>query len=327
MVSTTANTRGDGFDAFAEAVLAAYLPPVALATDDVTAFRGGIRSTAMGTIQLARIHVGNEVAVRRTNKLIACSAFEFLKVGVQLTGSCVVSQGDRQALVNPGDYVIYDTARPYQLLTRGQFQMQTVIFPRNLLRLSTSQLSQLTARPISGHTGLGSMMSSFVVELGKKSTGEFGGATTHLADAIMDMLAASFVEQLPEPSAWDLHGDKRSLLLRVRAFIEGQLDDPDLDIATIAAAQHVSVRYLQKLFEQERHTVTGWIRDRRIEHCRRDLANPALADMPVQAIAARWGLVNAAHFSRLFKATVGEAPRDYRTRALNAGRATASESG
>jgi AraC-like DNA-binding protein len=264
------------------------------------------------------------MAVRRTNKLIERSAPEYLKVGVQLTGSCLVSQGDREAVLKPGDYVIYDTARPYQLLTRGPFQMQTVMFPRNLLRLPVSQVSDLTARPISGHAGLGLMVSSLVVELGKTATGEFGSATTHLADAVLDMLAASFIEQLPEATAWS-HADRRILLLRIRAFIEGRLGDHALDISTIAAAHHISSRYLQLLFQQEGQTVTGWIRDRRIDHCRKDLTNAALAETPMYSIAARWGLVSASHFSRLFKARFDETPRDYRVRALNGAPPPAAE--
>ncbi|WP_425173882.1 hypothetical protein [Mycobacterium sp.] len=33
-------------------------------------------------------------------------------------------------------------------------------------------------------------------------------------------------------------------------------------------------------------------------------------------MAARWGLVNAAHFSRQFKAVHGSAPSEYRARML-----------
>jgi AraC-like DNA-binding protein len=303
------------FDAFSEAVSANVLP-VALSMDDVKAFSGGVRSTALGAVQLARVQVANDMAVRRTNKLIGRSAPEYLKVVVQLTGSSLVSQGDREAVLKPGDYVIYDTARPYQLLARGPFQMQTVMFPRNLLRLPVSQLSDLTARPISGRAGLGLMVSSLVVELGKTATGEFGSATTHLADAVLDMFAASFIDQLPDATAWN-HADRRTLLLRIRAFIEERLDDHALDISTIAAAHHISVRYLQLLFQQEGQTVSGWIRDRRIDHCRRDLTNATLAETPMYSIAARWGLGSGSHFSRLFKATFDETPHDYRARVLN----------
>ena len=106
------------------------------------------------------------------------------------------------------------------------------------------------------------------------------------------------------------------MLLRVRTYIEHRLGDPRLDVADIAAAHHVSIRALQKLFESDGQTVTGWIRARRIEHCRKDLANTSLADQPVSSIAAKWGLVDPAHFSRLFKTTYGLPPRDYRASAL-----------
>jgi AraC-like DNA-binding protein len=37
-----------------------------------------------------------------------------------------------------------------------------------------------------------------------------------------------------------------------------------------------------------------------------------LADKPISAIAARWGFPDPAHFSRLFKATYGRSPRQFR---------------
>jgi AraC-like DNA-binding protein len=98
----------------------------------------------------------------------------------------------------------------------------------------------------------------------------------------------------------------------VHAFIEQRLADPALSPATIAGAHHVSVRYLYKLFEGRHRGVAGWIRERRLERSRRDLLDPALAARPVSAIAARWGLVDPAHFSRLFRAAYGVPPLEYR---------------
>ncbi|MFD4701025.1 helix-turn-helix transcriptional regulator [Streptomyces niveus] len=56
----------------------------------------------------------------------------------------------------------------------------------------------------------------------------------------------------------------------------------------------------------------AWIRHRRLERCRLDLANPRLNARPIQAIAERWGFTNPTHFSRLFRAAYGIPPRDYR---------------
>jgi AraC-like DNA-binding protein len=92
-----------------------------------------------------------------------------------------------------------------------------------------------------------------------------------------------------------------------------RLDDPELTTATIAAAHYISPRYLQKLFEAEGSTVTDWIRRRRLDHCKRELLDPRNAGESISTIAARWGLADSSHFSRLFRATYGMSPREFRS--------------
>ena len=80
----------------------------------------------------------------------------------------------------------------------------------------------------------------------------------------------------------------------------------------IAAAHGISVRSLHRLFRGGNVTVTGWIRECRLDRCRRDLIDPHFRAKPVHAIAARWGLPDAAHFSRAFRAAYGFSPQVYR---------------
>jgi len=75
---------------------------------------------------------------------------------------------------------------------------------------------------------------------------------------------------------------------------------------------HISTGYLHKLFRMEDSTVSRFIRERRLEHCRRDLIAAASLTLPISSIGARWGLIDAAHFSRVFKAAYGASPREYR---------------
>jgi AraC-like DNA-binding protein len=89
---------------------------------------------------------------------------------------------------------------------------------------------------------------------------------------------------------------------RILGHIEARLSDRDLAPAKIAAAHHISVRRLHKLFNDQPLTVAALIRQRRLERCRADLAR---SDRTVAAVAARWGFADPAHFSRLFKATYG----------------------
>jgi AraC-like DNA-binding protein len=123
---------------------------------------------------------------------------------------------------------------------------------------------------------------------------------------------------LRSPAGWTAGGElspdipQRALLVRIRAFIEDQLADSDLTPSAVATAHHVSLRYLYKLFEGEQKGVAGLIKERRLERCRRDLLDPSLRHLPVSAIAARWGMPNAAHFSHAFRAAYGMAPVEYR---------------
>jgi AraC-like DNA-binding protein len=302
------------FQAFEHTVCDAF-GPVALSAVDVAAFRGRVLSTSIGAVQLSNVAVSGNVTVRRTSQLIECAAHGYFKVGVQLHGRSVVSQDGREAVLTPGDYAVWDMTRPYTLERSGFNEMLVVMFPRERMRLAPQRLSGLTARRVNRRHGLAASVSPFLVELGKRvhSLNLSGGL--YLADAVLDMLASSFAEQLSRGEPVEAGGS--GLYLRVRAHIEQQLADPNLNVSTVAAANHISVRYVQKLFENDGETVTGWIRARRISRCRRDLADPQFAQWPISSIAARWGLVNAAHFSRLFKGVYGLSPTEYRAQALS----------
>jgi AraC-like DNA-binding protein len=126
------------------------------------------------------------------------------------------------------------------------------------------------------------------------------------------------------PYTFAFHGPCRMLVLifprpllmlpagEVSRLTATPLSDAELTPGEIAAAQHISTRYLHKLFSAEGTTVSAWIRQRRLENCSHDLRDPALAARSVSAIAARWGLPDASHFSRLFRAAFGTSPTEYR---------------
>ncbi|MEU8246091.1 helix-turn-helix transcriptional regulator [Nonomuraea sp. NPDC048916] len=85
--------------------------------------------------------------------------------------------------------------------------------------------------------------------------------------------------------------------------------------ASLSGAFHISTRYLQKLFQSQGLTVAGWIRRRRLHGARRDLTDPLLGDLPIHAIATRWGFPSPAQFSRAFRAAHDLSPAAYRRHA------------
>lgn len=312
MSGALANPNGrEDFDEFRHAISDTFVPLV-LSVGCVPPLRWAMRSASLGVVQVTDVALSEPARVCRTKRLVKQSADEYLKVGLQLRGSCVVSQDGREAHLKAGDYAVYDTAQSYQLTFPAGYQTLVLMFRRDRLRLTPSQLAHVTAQTLSGRDGLAASVSPFLVELGRRLEVSGQAATIHLAEAILEMLTASLAERLPIPIDVEPGGGRSALLMRIRVFIEERLGDPNLDVATIAAAHHISVRYLQALFAAHEQTVTGWVRSRRVERCRQDLADTRFADRPVSEIGARWGLVNPAHFSRTFKAMLGCPPTQYR---------------
>ena len=98
------------------------------------------------------------------------------------------------------------------------------------------------------------------------------------------------------------------VLLRARRYIYTCLSDTELDTTAIAAAAHVSVKHLQRLFKSQDTTVMRHVWHVRLQHAQRLLnANQTLRPS-VQEVAWRCGFATAAHFSRAYRAQFGICP-------------------
>jgi AraC-like DNA-binding protein len=293
-------------------VVADTFVPFDLQVDAADDLRAQFLTGQVGTVHVTKVSAPPLKAFR-TAKLIRVSDPEWFKLEVPVRGHTVFAQGDREAALVPGDVTLLDLSRPCQLVDRGdQHGNVAVSFPHAALPLRRDELARLTAVPIQGRDGLGAAISSLVRHLARRLDGERPTEGARLATALIDLLVVALSERLERPATLPPATHRRALLARVQVFIDQRLADPGLSPGVVAAAHHVSLRYLYKLFETQQTSVAGWIRERRLERCRHDLADPALGDRPVSAIAARWGLTDPSQFSRAFRVTYGLPPTEYR---------------
>jgi AraC-like DNA-binding protein len=218
--------------------------------------------------------------------------------------------------LSTAEFAIYDTRRPYEV-TCGLDPTQrprllTFMFPPSLLPLPRSRLRELTAQRISPTTGLGDLTSQFLLQLARNVDHYNPVEAARLSTAALEVLATRLAHELDIHDWGTPEARRHALLTTVQAFIHQHLGDPAMTPAAIAAAHYISVRTLHQLFHDEGLTVAGWIRQRRLERCRRDLSDPVLAARPVGAIAARWGFASASDFSRAFRTAHGLPPGEYR---------------
>jgi AraC-like DNA-binding protein len=284
---------------------------------DPIGFPDRVVAGGVGAIRVGEMTASGRGGARRTATNIRRSDPELYKIDVLAAGRGVIEQGGRQVALEPGDFTLVDLSRPARW-NMDAARVVAVMFPASLLPLRRDEAARVTAVRIRGDRGAGALVSSLARQLVDHLDDYAASDGTRVGTAVLDLLGAGLAARLDRADRVPAASRRRALLARIRAFIEERLIDPDLSPGTIAAAHFISVRYLHKLFEAEQSTVADWIRHRRLERCRRDLLDPALATEPVSAIGMRWGLRDAAHFSRLFRAAYGMPPAEYRRRRIHA---------
>ncbi|WP_328384431.1 helix-turn-helix domain-containing protein (plasmid) [Micromonospora zamorensis] len=252
----------------------------------------------------------------RSARLVRQSAPELYQLGLPTVGESRLIQDRRETAVKESEFTFLDFTRPHvarQVANSGELAAATtVMIPHSALPLSPDRIRRLIAAPISSTHGMGALLAQFVRQLRAHPEQYQPSEALQLGNTLLDLVSATLAQQLDVERTLPAEVQQQALRVSVLSFIEQNLSDSDLTPSAIAAAHHISLRSLHRLFEAEPTTVAGMIRHRRLDHCRRDLSNPLAAHQPVYAIAARWGFPDKAHFTRLFRFTYGMSPQEYR---------------
>lgn len=282
--------------------------PLAARTTDADGFRGQLRARILDRLSIVEVTATSH-EVHRTPALIAQAHERYFKLNLQLEGTGLLVQDNREAVLQPGDLAIYDTSRPYTLAFEDSTRIMVVMFPCDALSLPTDYVGQLAAVRM-GATGLSGIVGQFIRQLSENLEVLDGPSGSRLAANALDLVSTMLHAEM------DMTPDRMKpqalLAVAVREYIEANIADPQLSPASIAAAHFISTRHLHNVFHESGTTVAGFIRTQRLEGARRDLRDPLHAAQPVGSVAARWGFLDAAHFSRTFRDAFGASPSDWR---------------
>ena len=311
IVDTSRVGPQEGFRIWAR-ILARDLEPLAVRRDAEQPFSVFMQRHAVGPIHLQRIRAEAHVA-ERTRATIRTADPGWFHLMLQLRGSCAVQQDDRSAVAGPGQLVAWQSSSPYAIEGLEPFEALIVVCPARLL---AKEIGRWTAEPLESASGVGRIARNHLTALFDTGQGEVVGERAHslLARSTVELIQALYVEE--DDRGTRCQRGTEDLRREISSYIDANLGDPELDVASIADAIPVSRGYLHRLLAAEGTTVRGTIRARRLERCRRDLLDPAFADEPIARIATRWGFVSAAHFSRVFRAAFGESPSELRAGAV-----------
>lgn len=277
---------------------------------DSSTFNGEIQLDTLATLGLSRVTASAQ-RVCRTPAKIARATEDYFLVSIQTAGTGVVLQDGRSAVLRPGDFALYDSTRPYELVFDGDFQQYVLRLPGPTLRSQLSDTEALTARHVSGTRGAGHLMIDMIRSLANGIDTLEPASAAAVAQSVEHILVAGLrslpgAASRPVSNLTALHRDQ------VKAFVHENLRDPLLSVAQIATHLRTSASTVHRVFAGEPCSITDWIWAQRLDNVKRDLCDPALASRSVSALAFKWGFNDAAHFSRAFRARFGCTARDLR---------------
>jgi AraC-like DNA-binding protein len=177
-------------------------------------------------------------------------------------------------------------------------------------------VEDLLCRPLSRDLAPLRLLASYGQMLMNDAQGCSAGAMQHLvATHVYDLIALSLGAGRDAAEQARSRGAPAARLRAIKADIEANLGSADLSAASVAARHRLPVRYLQRLFEAEGTTCTGFVLERRLARAHRMLTDPRLSRRQVSDIALEVGFRHVARFAGAFRARYGETPSGLRAAA------------
>ena len=276
-------------------------------------FNGYVNLGRLDAIRLATIG-GCEMEVVRNRQHIAQVCDNYYLVKFQLDGGSRINHQGREAILNPGDFVLCSSSDPYSLSFDGDFRQAVLSIRQQQLDELVPNTVDTLGLAMNGEDPVNGMLSQFVYSLTRRYDRLQPPTLRRMEANVLDLLVTS-LQAKAKPTLAQSESVQTGHLLRIKRFIAMHLQDHRLSPDFIAEAEGIGTRYLHKLFKVEGLSVSRYIQQKRLELCARVLADPLQMKLSTLDIALNAGLNDVSHFHRCFKAAYGITPRQYRLQA------------
>jgi AraC-like DNA-binding protein len=307
--STAEAARGERIDYWREMV-DRYFVPLQVEPRNAREFAGAARLRSVDEVEVARVRA-HPMTVRRSQRHIGYSAREEYFLALHLRGLARVQQDGRCAVLGPGDFALLDGGRPYMIefWDAAHFEHLILRVPRVRLDPWSTDLDRATALAVRASSAHGRIVSGGLRAAASSRAGP------ELMDPMLELLARALrgrsgIAAVPESR-------NAQALFELKRYALSHVGDGDLSPASAAGAAWISVRQLHRIFASDGTTFARFVRNARLQRCRRDLTDPHLAARSIAEIGARWGFPSPAHFTRAFAARYGCTPRQVRQSSAN----------
>ena len=295
---TVLKTHADEFASRLRSVCGEFSVSPANRDETIT---GSISLQRRGFLEIAEVESDSDCIVRNDNCIRRDPGEHFFLI-LQQSGQASMTQGHSRVTLHPGSAILIDSSLPCEFHYGGRSSRQISFhLPRAefFQRFGVIAPAGLVVRR---ETAIANAMHLVVAELLLEAREQ---KLAFLSEAFLNILGARIAEDMRNAENIEYR-----VTLRARQLIDTRFRDPRLSSSTVAEQLGISLRRLQRLFEETGENVSQLIRERRLEFARCQLiacARGARRDM-VSTIAYEAGFNDLSYFNRVFRQAYGTTP-------------------
>jgi AraC-like DNA-binding protein len=288
---------------------ASTIAPIDVCVFDEGAFAARWSSHGVGQLRLLRLEAPAQRVVHNGDG--PGRATPSIQLVYARRGALKTRMGGKRFTVQPGEFVLLDNTRFYQMEMDTAHEALDLMMPLGWLDRYLPDPGALLARPVSAREGWGAPLGSLLEALG--GLGVEGIDRTPLprpmiAEQVGALLALA--TGFHEPATESRH--RGQLARQILRRIETDFADPELSPEGVAAELGISKRYLQQLLAG---SGTGFVQEltaTRLDRASDMLTDPRAGGLTVGEIAFRCGFLDPGYFARAFRKRFGRTPSEWR---------------
>ncbi|MTI54735.1 helix-turn-helix domain-containing protein [Geosporobacter ferrireducens] len=277
-----------------------------------TGFSGEIKMRHLGGIRLLYCAC-DTCNGKRTPSEINKSEGEYFGLLYIYEGSEIVFHENQASKLEKNSFTLWDSTKPIEFKLLSKIKKVTLLVPQDRLRAQFPQVDNYIGKNLDCSKGLGAVTASHIAALGSEANAIDNGS----GDLVVDLTLELITTCLQGNTHQAMSKAKQELFDSIIKFIQKNLEFSELGPCFIANEFNISTRYLHSLFAEKGISMGHWIRDKRLEQCRRQLVHVGRYKTSITDIAFQWGFNDSAHFSKVFKKKYGITPSEYQKRHFN----------
>ena len=155
-----------------------------------------------GELTVSVVHADPHTVVR-TPEMIRSDPNDDYLLCLITRGTATLEQHSRTAVLEQGAFGILDSAAPFVVDGKTEFEQVVLRAPRQLLisRLSVEAMGEVTGLGISGQRGMSGLVSRFLVDIATTDARFSVGSSASVAASAVDLLTSALTEQAPPLTA------------------------------------------------------------------------------------------------------------------------------